>query len=379
MRKKFYIADFKTKNIIPNLIGNLNIVFPFKIYNKFQLNGILIICSICFFNATLAQDIHFSQYFANPISYNPANTGFYDGSYRLGLNHKQQWPWAIKGKMLNYNTTAVYGDFSFLDKKINNTDWAGIGINYINDIAGDGNLQANKVYLSLAYHKGLDKNHKHFLSLGFVAGLVHRSVDFSKLYFNSQWVDKVGFDLTLPQQETYAKQNTLYYDLGFGLQGSNKIGDKVRLMYGYSMLHFNRPKESFYQQDNKIGARHLLQAGVNYQVNDRIDIDASAYFTYQKKAMEILFSAIGGFKLNNNPKQKTQKLYVGAMYRLNDAVSPLMGYQFNRTRLLINYDINLSSLTKASKGNGGFEISLVQIGTFKRKKNYKYKTHCPSF
>jgi hypothetical protein len=37
------------------------------------------------------QDIHFSQYYASPLSLNPANTGNYDGDWRLMNSYRQQW------------------------------------------------------------------------------------------------------------------------------------------------------------------------------------------------------------------------------------------------------------------------------------------------
>ncbi len=340
---------------------------------------ILLFMSIHLVQTSQAQDLHFSQYFANPISYNPANTGFFDGSYRLGVNHKQQWPWAIEGKLLNYNTSAAYVDFSFLDKKINDLDWAGIGVNFISDQAGDGTLTANKGYLSMAYHKGLDRDHRHFLSLGFSLGYVHRSVDFGQLYFNNQWVDRVGFDLSLPSQESYFKEKTGYIDFGIGLQGKNQISDKFGLSYGFSFLHLTRPKESFYQQSNRLGIRTLVQVATDYKINNVLDLSTSFYFTTQKKAKEILFASLLGVNFQKNPNLRQSKVYLGASYRFNDALSPIFGYQYHRTRILLNYDINLSSLSRASKGNGGFELSIVQIGLFKKKKNFNYKTHCPSF
>lgn len=326
-----------------------------------------------------AQDLHFSQYFANPLSYNPANTGFFNGSYRLGINHKQQWPWAIDGKFLNYNSSSAYADFSFLDKKINDTDWAGIGFNFINDHAGDGNLVANKAYASMAYHKGLDKQHKHFLSLGLQVAYVHRTIDFGALYFNSQWVDQVGFDLSLPVNEGLTKEKTGFFDLGIGLQGNNQLSDKLGLNYGVSMLHINRPTESFYNQENRLGIRTIAQVGMEYQVTQRFNLKTSLFYSTQKKAYELLFGSLAGIATKKSPGNKTSKFHVGIFYRLSDALSPMIGYQYHKTRLLLNYDINLSQLSQASKGNGGFELSLVQIGVFKRKKNFAYKTHCPSF
>jgi len=339
----------------------------------------LVLISIVFTCYINAQDLHFSQYFANPISYNPANTGFFNGSYRLGINHKQQWPWAIDGKFLNYNSSAAYADFSMLDKKLNKLDWIGMGFNFINDQAGDGNLTANKAYLSMAYHKGLDTQHKHFLSIGFTLGYVHRSIDFGALYFNNQWVDRVGFDLSLPNNESYVTETTSYLDFGMGIQGKNQLSEKINLTYGLSFLHINQPKESFYNQENSLGMRTLVQSGLEYQIYPRVDIQLSMYYTYQKKASELLFGALAGYKVNKNPKDKTTKLYIGTFYRLKDALTPIMGVQYHKTRLLINYDINLSTLSKASNGRGGFELSLVHVGVTKKKKNLKTKTFCPSF
>lgn len=343
------------------------------------LRSILFLCvGMLTFNIH-AQDLHFSQYFANPLSYNPANTGFFDGSYRLGVNYKQQWPWAIDGKLLNYNSSSAYADFSFLDKKINNLDWAGIGVNFINDQAGDGNLSANKAYLSMAYHKGLDQQHKHFLSIGFQVAYVHRTIDFDALYFNNQWVDRIGFDFDLAANEGLAKEQTAYFDLGFGMQGKNQISDKIGLSYGVSLLHLNKPTESFYKQTNRLGIRTIAQAGMEYQITDRFDLNTSLFYSTQKQAFEMLFGSLAGIQLKKFPGSQTSKINLGVFYRLKDALSPVFGYQYHRTRILLNYDINLSQLSKASKGNGGFELSLVQIGVFKKKKNYAYKTHCPSF
>lgn len=354
-------------------------------YHAYNPRGVLLIILISAVvlafhpNSALCQDIHFSQYFANPLSFNPANTGFFDGSYRLGINHKQQWPWAIDGKFLNYNSSAAYADFSFLDKKINDTDWAGIGLNFINDQAGDGNLTANKAAISMAYHKGLDEMHRHFLSFGIQLMYVHRRIDFNALYFNNQWVDRVGFDLSLPNNEGLSIQNTGYLDFGIGVQGKNQVNDQWGLVYGASLIHINRPTESFYRQNNRIGLRYIIHSTLDYQVNEQIQIQGSFYYSRQKTAQELVFGSLGKIRLKQTSGKRSSYLHFGAVYRFQDALAPIFGYQYHKTRLLLNYDINLSQLSKASRGNGGFELSLIQIGVFKGKKNYAYKNHCPSF
>jgi hypothetical protein len=39
-----------------------------------------------------AQDPHFSQFFASPLTLNPALTGKFDGVLRVAGNYRDQWP-----------------------------------------------------------------------------------------------------------------------------------------------------------------------------------------------------------------------------------------------------------------------------------------------
>ena len=65
-----------------------------------------------------AQDPHFSQFFASPLTLNPAFTGKFDGDIRLSANHRDQWPSIPKA----YVTTSASADFNLLQKKIGEGD-----------------------------------------------------------------------------------------------------------------------------------------------------------------------------------------------------------------------------------------------------------------
>ncbi len=57
----------------------IKIFFFFLISSSFIQNGI-------------GQDLHFSQFFNNPLLTNPANTGFIpDADYRLGASYRNQY------------------------------------------------------------------------------------------------------------------------------------------------------------------------------------------------------------------------------------------------------------------------------------------------
>ncbi len=340
---------------------------------------IIFISLLLFVINTKAQDIHFSQYFANPVSYNPANTGFFKGNFRIGVNHKEQWPWAVKGKYTNYNTSSAYADFTFLDKKFNKLDWAGIGVNFINDQAGDGTLRSNKLYLALAYHKGLDRFHKHYISLGFTFAYINRAINFKELYFNNQWEERVGFVKDKPNFEDLATENFSYFDIGVGIQARNVVSPKLKLTYGFTMLHLNTPKETFYEQSNQIGLRYLVHFVAEYKMDERFDLMGSGYYTFQKQAMEGLFGALLSVELQKNNNLKSSKLLAGVFYRWNDAIAPILGYQYHKTRILVNFDINLSNLSKVSRGDGGVEISIVHVGLWNTKLPSQRKMNCYDF
>jgi hypothetical protein len=42
--------------------------------------------------STWAQDPNFSQFFASPMTLNPALTGKFDGVFRVAGNYRNQWP-----------------------------------------------------------------------------------------------------------------------------------------------------------------------------------------------------------------------------------------------------------------------------------------------
>ena len=340
---------------------------------------ILLLLTILSITLAVSQDIHFSQFFANPVSYNPANTGFFKGNFRIGVNHKEQWPWAVDGKYTNYNTSSAYADFTFLDNMFNKVDWAGIGVNFVNDQAGDGTLRSNKINVALSYHKGLDKYHKHFVSLGFTVGYVIRDINFKELYFNNQWEDRVGFVKELPNYENLATERFGYLDIGFGVQARNLLSPITKLTYGFTILHINKPKETFYNQSNNLGYRYLAHAVVEYQIGEKYELMGSAYFTFQKQSMEGLFGALLNLEMKKSYKQKTSKIYTGVFYRWNDALAPIVGYQYNKTRLLVNFDINLSKLSKMSRGDGGVEISIVHVGNWSNKSISNRKMNCYDF
>ncbi len=76
-----------------------------------------------------AQDPHFSQFFASPLTLNPAFTGKFDGTVRIAGNYRNQWP-AFNNV---YTTSTLSVDFDILRDKLPDYDRWGIGILALTD------------------------------------------------------------------------------------------------------------------------------------------------------------------------------------------------------------------------------------------------------
>ena len=71
---------------------------------------------------------------------------------------------------------------------------------------------------------------------------------------------------------------------------------------------------------------------------------------------------------------KETAILLGVYYRVGDAIIPSFMFEMANYAVGISYDINISSLTEASEGAGGFEISFRYItpNPFKRGLGSKY-------
>ncbi len=318
---------------------------------------LLPIAIYCLLTTANAQDIHFSQFYASPHTLNPAQTGFFDGTYRFGANYRNQW----RSLPVPYNTVSAFADFGLLKGKIKSGDWLGLGALFVYDRAGSGELTTMQLLLSAAFHKSLGTK-KAFLSLGVQGGVVQRKIDFSKFFFDNQWNDFL-FDMAAASGEELSFQDeaTWQPDVSAGLQLSFVPSKKANVYVGGSVRHINRPKDTFYDSGNKSGLRGMVNAGAQIKAGTHFSIEPAAVFSIQKKAMETVFGTLAGYSLSNDAKDKGT-FYLGVHGRIPDAIIFPVGYKISNVRLLFSYDVNLSSLQDASNSRGAFEFSLVYAG-----------------
>lgn len=333
---------------------------------KYICTVTLLVCLSFFVHA---QDPHFSQFFASPLTLNPALTGKFDGTLRVAGNYRNQWP-AFNNV---YTTSTLSLDFAILKNRLPDFDTWGIGILALTDKAGGGVLTNNYIGLSTSYHKALDEDGFQQIGIGFQGTYGQKRLDNSKLLFEDQ-LTPFGFTGVTQDIFNSANLNINYLDVNAGLIYTGSTNDQNNFYIGASMYHINRPKESFKGGNWNIAARTTISAGGYFPVSEQLTLHTSGIYQVQNKSSEVTFG--GAIAAAIDPgSANPSNFYIGSWYRVNDAIIPYLGLEFGGMRIGASYDVNISDLKAGSQSRGGMEISLIYI---KRPAGYK-GIPCPKF
>jgi type IX secretion system PorP/SprF family membrane protein len=318
-----------------------------------------------------AQDPNFSQFFASPLTLNPALTGKFDGLYRVAGNYRNQWP--------SFNNVYTTGTASFdmciLENRLPDIDRFGIGFMGFTDRSGQGVLVNNYASVAVAYHKGLDEDGYHQLGAGFQTSFVNKRLDVTKVVFEDQ-LTPLGFTGVTSEVFTNDQVNVKYFDVNAGILYNGSTNGYNNFYLGASMYHINRPKETFQGGQYYLSGRITLQAGGRIPVGPYNYLHVAANHSRQAKATNTVIG--GAYALNVNAEEENPvNVYFGSWYRFNDAVIPYLGLEFGNFHIGATYDINTSSLKPGTNTRGGAEISLIYIK--KPEDPGLKKLNCPKF
>ena len=320
----------------------------------------MLLVAVCIMQYSMmhAQDLHFSQYFNTPLLVNPANTGFApDVDWRAGINYRNQWASVTPNP---YKTMSAWGDVQLFNNRFPD-GWVGLGATLLKDVAGSGSLSATRGFASIAYHQLLGL--KSLLSGGFNVGFVNKRIDISKLTFDNQWNGKF-FDVTTPSGESFAANSVTYLDIQAGLNYAFFPSESVYFNAGFSAMHLNRPKESFFAEefeDTRLDPRLTIFLNGSFKLNNQWIINPNVYVS----KMGTVYETVGGLNAHYNLSGDGNSQLIGGLYvRLKDALIPMIGYQWNDLAITINYDATSSSLGTYNQTRGAYELSIVKTGVF---------------
>ena len=323
-----------------------------------------------------AQDLHFTLHTMTPLAFNPANTGGFYGTYRISGLYRDQYR-SVAGDG-GFKTPTVSVDLPII-KGFREKDWVGVGLFIYQDKSGTGGLTQGSTKISGAYHFAVNKKGSTILTLGYQTGSVGRRIkNPMRLVFENQQ------DLANVNQDEKGKS---YTDHVGGLMLTSKYNKTDELKFGFAMGKIGNPNWSLLSDSTagsnyEIGSRLHFQAGLSTVMSEKIRF--SPIITYQRilKGAESTFVAQGQIDYLLNKEKNT--IGIGGIgYRsgqgIGDAIQLMIGAYIKDIKVMVGYDINISSLTVASGTAGGFEIAAQYIGKVYKRPKPDPVIFCPRF
>ena len=334
---------------------------------------------------TQAQDKHFTQFYASPLTLNPALSGTMEGSYRVGAIYRDQWRKVLDNPIKTFSMAA---DLRFEANRRNNSEDAiGLGIVFFNDKVSVVDFSTTQIAVSLAYHKALGINQDKFLSIGVQGGLTQRNVNYGSLDFHDEFNGTTGYTGTT--SELLPANNFAFPDLNVGVNYTSKFSEAGRFFAGASFHHVLQPKISFYEDPtniNKIKEGGKLYPKINAQLSASIPFDRSNRISMQPRLLAALqgphmeinagtnfrfaMGQYGGSALHFGTWARPVRNDGGFGF---DAVVALFGLEIKSMLFGLSYDLNLKAL-QADQRQGAFEISVSYLGDYDNE-----KVLCPKF
>ncbi len=320
-------------------------------------NIFIVLFSVVFFSNLNAQDAQISMFTTSPLNINPATTGFFQGEcMRAHINYRNQW-----ASVLNKGISTYGFSFDKPEKKLN----LGWGLAFSNTTAGKGALKDMNIMASFSYNLKLSRKGGNNLAFGLQAGIKQKSFNQSELFFGNQYENAtVGFNPNKSNGELFTSQSKIYPDFNFGAMYYVKDQwKKFQPWLGISVFHLLSPKESFTSvstgNEARLPRKFIGYVGAKIKTSKTTTLQPIILLQSQGNVMQEQFGAILEFL---SPKdQNSIGFQLGAFYRTQDAVVAMIGLGFSSFLLTFDYEINTSSLHKASNYMGGPEISLKYL------------------
>jgi len=321
-------------------------------------------------SSIFSQDVHFSQYYSYSPNLNPALTGNFDGSYRVGAIYRNQWSSNLKQH--SFVTPGAFVDVPLFEGALRG-DKVGVGVFAMNDMSGSAGLSNLTAGLSLAYHLAFGKSNQHTLSAGLQGAFVQKRIDPRKTTFFDQFdeISWTGYNATT---ENLSRTSFMYGDFSAGLYWRSHFSKLFSIQAGFSGYHlqsfFGGTDEAFLITGNNLSplyARLNADLGLEFTIKDKWIIAPEALYSLQgpskklNQMQDIVVGSSFGYKFNTGFRNKTN-LMLGVRYRLKDAVIPMVSVEFRNCRLGAAYDVTTSDLHLSNRHQGAFEICLIYTG-----------------
>lgn len=339
------------------------------------------------FGSLQAQDIHWSLYQMSPLTLNPALTGAFNGTARVGGIYRDQ---SRVGLENGFTTPSFYVDAPILN--VGKKDWVGVGGMIYNDEAGSVGLGTVGAYLSASYHKALNKKGTSLISFGLQGGMMQRRIDIDQLILGD------GISQDFANNETVGTSRSMdldriddsssAFDLNAGVTISSQVNKQTDLTIGISLYHILKPSYGLIDENKnatgiradsttvELPRRFQLHGLFNFDLNKKWTLSPGFLYGRISSANEFQIQTMLGYTLN---KENNTVFKFGPGYRINDAAQLLLGLDMKDLKVAASYDMTLSRQNDINSGVGAFEIAASYIIKIFKAPTVKPVIFCPRF
>jgi type IX secretion system PorP/SprF family membrane protein len=322
-------------------------------------------------SAVAQSQYQFTQFNLNPIFMNPAQTGAFEGTYRVGGIFRSQWNVASP----YYKPMTGYVDAPIL--MVAKRHWVGLGLMFARDEAGQHNLGTRMIALSAAFHYSLDKKFKNVLTIGAQFG--GANVGLNPTDKSAAFYSQLTGNTTSDPWTSINDRKVSYTDFNMGLLFKSTIDKKSKLNIGLMVAHITQPNSSLRTNGNiNLPIYTGLTMGYDRILNNKLSIHPTILVHRQTAAFTANPQAMLGYKMPMKGKKEPIVLKGGLGYDMNGhAANILAGAEYKSLVVGLAYDVNTGALQNAAKN--GIEIAVQYIGKIYKEPKVKGVMVCPKY
>lgn len=297
---------------------------------KFFKSLLLILSIIVISNTTKAQDSRITQYYTQPLQYNPANVGLFNGTFRTAALFRNQF-YGIKNPVQNA--------YLAVDFPINN-----LGLSFTAQSFTAGVFQNLSANIGIGYKFTLSKTDKVYLAIGAQGGVIQKSINNALLDFG--------------QAETITGFSAINPDVNGGISIFNgNINNAINPFIGAAVYHAVPAKQGFLSDAEASILQRKITGNAGFQINlsKKFDVTPQVLFVRQNNVQDVSAGLVNHYYLRDNDFS----FLFGGGYRLDDGINALLGGQYKDFFVGLSYDVNTSPLNAAAPGADAFELSII--------------------
>ncbi len=286
----------------------------------------------------------------DPMLFNPAYSGFFDGTGRFGVVYRNQWATVSKP----FQTLSATAEFSLMrSNRTMNGLSAGVCIS--TDHEGTLSYGSTSAVLVMSYFQSLDRNGNNILSAAVEAGG-------GQIGFSTE-----GIEMDDPSEQ-FGRTRASYPTLGAGVAWFWQVNDVLYTKAGVAMRNINEPDISYLGvSDVRLARRLTAYARAEWRAAPQWGVLPVLGFQQQGNFRELVYGCDARWYLRESQRDYLA-FSAGLLGRLGDAMAVNMAVLWRDWIFAFSYDANLSKLAAASHTIGAFELGVVYMI---RKKDHR--------